>query len=91
MRPETHSSATNAPDSGMTKAAAFLFLFSLALFASVIARDAGAVVAEPSNARSQAPVAVAEPTAQNASEIEKQIKNLESQWNDAVLNHDAAR
>ncbi len=76
----------------MTKSAASLslFVFSLVLFASLIARDAGAVVAEPSKASSQAPVAVAEPTAQNASEVEKQIKDLENQWNDAVLNHDAA-
>lgn len=67
-----------------------LFVFSLALFASVIAWDAGAVVAEPTEAKAQAPVAVAEPGAQNGSQIEKQIKDLETQWNDAALNHDAA-
>jgi ketosteroid isomerase-like protein len=95
----------------MKKSAAshFVFVFSLALFASVIAGGVGAVVAEPSRAKAQepvpvaepaarsvskaktqAPVAVAEPTAQNVSQIEKQIKDLENQWNEAMLHHDVA-
>lgn len=60
---------------------------------SMAAAQAPVAVAEPSKAKAQrpapAPVPVAEATKEKKN-IEKNIKDLEDQWNDAVLKHDVA-
>jgi ketosteroid isomerase-like protein len=62
---------------------------------SMAAAQAPVAVAEPSKAKAQrpapAPVPVAEAEAtKEKKNIEKNIKDLEDQWNDAVLKHDVA-
>lgn len=67
----------------------FTVIFPLALSLLVAGQARPVAVAEPSKAKAQRPVPVAEATKEKKN-IEKNIKDLEDQWNDAVLKHDVA-